>query len=128
MRFILFVLALLAFLAGGCILAVARSAIHEIEAFVLFLIGAVFISDAAIVDAVNLLQKELRRLDKRAPLPLPSSSSTLAHWYYAKAGKRIGPLSTADLKQMASSGQLSPNDMVWKEGMASWIPLHQLRD
>ena len=127
MRFLLFVLAVLAFLAGGGILAGARSAIHEIEAFVLFLIGAVFISGAGIVDAINALRKDMRSPDKKAPPPLPGSSSSLDHWYYAKAGKRIGPFSTADLKQMASSGQLSPNEMVWKDGMVSWVPLHQLR-
>ena len=58
MRIILFVLAILAFITGGSILAVAKSAIHEIEAFVLFLIAAVFLSGAAIVEAVDRLHKE----------------------------------------------------------------------
>ena len=59
MRIILFVLTIMAFIAGGSILATAKSAIHEIEAFVLFLIAAVFLSGAAIVESVNRLHEEL---------------------------------------------------------------------
>ncbi len=41
-------------------------------------------------------------------------------WYYARAGKQAGPVSAAELKQLASAGQLSPTDHVWKNGMAKW--------
>jgi uncharacterized membrane protein len=58
MRVLLFLLAVLAFLLGAAILALARSAIHEIEAFILFLIGPVFLSADAIVYSVNLLRKK----------------------------------------------------------------------
>jgi hypothetical protein len=53
MGILLIVLAILAFLAGFAVLAVAQSAIHEIEGFVLFLISAVFVSGAAVVEAVK---------------------------------------------------------------------------
>ncbi len=43
-------------------------------------------------------------------------------WYYAKQGKQLGPVSTDYLTQLASSGQLQPTDLIWKEGMASWAP------
>lgn len=43
-----------------------------------------------------------------------------AEWYYAKGDERVGPVSASDLKALAKSGELSPNDMVWKEGMAEW--------
>lgn len=59
MKILLFVLAIVAFLAGGGVLAEAKSAIHEIEAFILFLISAVFISGAGVVEAVNQLKKEM---------------------------------------------------------------------
>jgi len=59
MRVLLVVLAVLAFLAGAGILEGAQSAIHEIEAFMLFLIGAVFFSGAAIVGSVTLMRKKL---------------------------------------------------------------------
>lgn len=64
MRILLFLLAILAFLAGAGILAGAKSAIHEIEALILFLIGAVFISGAGVVEAVNQLRKEMATVKK----------------------------------------------------------------
>lgn len=59
MRVILLVLAALAFLGGAGILAGAESAIHEIEAFMLFLIFAVFLSGAAVAEQVILVRKKL---------------------------------------------------------------------
>jgi len=59
MRIFLFCLAILALLAGVSILLYAKSAIHEIEAFVLFLISAVFLSGAAVVESVNLLRMDM---------------------------------------------------------------------
>ncbi len=53
MRVFLFILCILSFLAGVMIFAAAKSAIHEIEAFLLFLIGAVFLVGAAIVEAIH---------------------------------------------------------------------------
>jgi len=43
-------------------------------------------------------------------------------WYYCRAGNRHGPVSAGELKQLASSDQLSPDDLVWKEGIADWVP------
>jgi hypothetical protein len=59
MRVLLFIVGLAAFLYGASVPTVAQSAVHEIEAFILFLIGAVFISSAAIVEAVNGVCKKL---------------------------------------------------------------------
>jgi uncharacterized RDD family membrane protein YckC len=42
-------------------------------------------------------------------------------WYVAINGQRQGPLSPAQLKQMASAGLLGPADLLWKEGMSEWI-------
>ncbi len=53
MRVFLFILCILSFLAGVMIFPVAKSAIYEIEAFLLFLIGAVFLVGAAIVEAIH---------------------------------------------------------------------------
>jgi quinol-cytochrome oxidoreductase complex cytochrome b subunit len=57
MRVFLFILCVLSFLAGVMTLAGAKSAIHEIEAFLLFLIGAVFLVGAAIVEAIHRQRK-----------------------------------------------------------------------
>ena len=70
MRMILFILAILVFLAGGAIFVGSKSAIHEIEGILLFVISAVFLSGACIIDAILLLHKETKalRLAMRAAL------------------------------------------------------------
>jgi len=42
-------------------------------------------------------------------------------WYYTKNNQQMGPVSWDELKQLASSGVLKPSDMVWKEGLVSWV-------
>jgi PPM family protein phosphatase len=37
-------------------------------------------------------------------------------WYYTHAGKTLGPVSSTQLRQLAASGQLAPNDLIWPEG------------
>lgn len=43
-----------------------------------------------------------------------------SEWYYMKGDEKIGPVSAADLKSLTDSGSLSPDNKVWKEGMAEW--------
>jgi hypothetical protein len=43
-------------------------------------------------------------------------------WYYAHQGQQAGPVSIEQLRQLAASGQLQPDDMVWKQGMTAWAP------
>ena len=46
-----------------------------------------------------------------------------SEWYYTVNGQQAPcAVSDADLKRMASAGQLSPGDLIWKEGMPSWCP------
>lgn len=49
-------------------------------------------------------------------------------WYYAKDGSPIGPVAFPVLKQMAAIGQLAPDDLVWAEGMADWVPARTVTD
>jgi len=65
MTIILLLLAVSTFFFGILILSSAKSAIHEIEAFIIFLISAVFIVGAFIVDSVNQLQKKILRNSER---------------------------------------------------------------
>jgi hypothetical protein len=41
-------------------------------------------------------------------------------WYYGHDGKRHGPISFDELKQLVAAGQLLPTDLAWKEGMPNW--------
>src|SRR5262245_6143709 len=43
----------------------------------------------------------------------------MAHrWYYERNRQRFGPYSGAELKELASAGELRPQDTVWQEGIA----------
>ena len=44
------------------------------------------------------------------------------HWYYAKGQEQFGPVGPAELKQLADTGDLLPQDPVWREGMPGWAP------
>ncbi len=59
MRIILFVLAIFAFIGGAAILATAKSAAHEIEGLILFVIFAIFLTGAGIVEAINIVKKKI---------------------------------------------------------------------
>jgi len=43
-----------------------------------------------------------------------------ARWYYAVGDQQQGPVSWAQLQQMARSGQITPDQLVWGEGMDQW--------
>jgi len=45
-----------------------------------------------------------------------------SQWYYSKGDQSFGPVSSKELRRLASSGGLDPNDLVWKKGMADWKP------
>ena len=49
-------------------------------------------------------------------------------WYYAKHGKQQGPLPVDRLKAMIESGEVAPTDLVWREGMAEWLPVVQVTE
>jgi hypothetical protein len=43
-------------------------------------------------------------------------------WYYTEQGQQRGPISRAELQQLAATRRLRPTDLVWNEGLANWIP------
>jgi uncharacterized RDD family membrane protein YckC len=43
-------------------------------------------------------------------------------WYYSRNGERLGPVSELDLINTIARGDVRPEDLVWKEGMAQWAP------
>lgn len=45
-----------------------------------------------------------------------------ADYHYSRDGQSFGPVSVEQLRQLAVAGQLTANDLVWKEGMAEWVP------
>ena len=52
----------------------------------------------------------------------------MGEWYYGKGGQQEGPFDEATLRQRIASGQVNPTDLVWREGMAEWLPLSQVAE
>ena len=48
-------------------------------------------------------------------------------WHYSVAGEKKGPISSGELKRLASAGKLSRTDLIWKEGMANWAPAGKVK-
>ncbi len=46
--------------------------------------------------------------------------------YVAKSGQQAGPFSEEQIHSMVKSGMVGLADSAWREGLTSWLPLHQL--
>jgi hypothetical protein len=49
-----------------------------------------------------------------------SPQAAAAPWHYARAGQSFGPVTEAQIHELAKTGQLHPSDLVWTAGMAQW--------
>jgi GYF domain 2 len=48
-------------------------------------------------------------------------------WYYARNDQQFGPVTASELKQLVNAGRLSPDDLLWREGMDAWTTAINLR-
>jgi hypothetical protein len=49
-------------------------------------------------------------------------------WHYTHNGQQAAaPVNSAQLKQLAVSGQLQPTDLVWQDGMTDWVPASSVK-
>lgn len=48
-------------------------------------------------------------------------------WYYARDNQQIGPVSSAELKRLATTRELASEDLVWREGMTEWSMARNVR-
>ena len=44
-----------------------------------------------------------------------------SQWFYAVNGQQLGPVSSAELKSLASKGKIDSSTLVWKQGMTDWV-------
>jgi hypothetical protein len=64
----------------------------------------------------------LVRIPGLTPSPPGGAAPAAPQWYYTRNRQPIGPVSFAQLQQLAGSGQLDATDLVWQEGMPGWTP------
>jgi len=50
----------------------------------------------------------------------------MSQWYYAVQGQQQGPIDEAELRQLAQTGKIGEQDLVWKEGMEDWQTFGQV--
>jgi hypothetical protein len=48
-------------------------------------------------------------------------------WYFAKGETKLGPYSSAQLKELADNGKILPSDTVWKEGIEKGVPAAKVK-
>ncbi|HTV39754.1 MAG TPA: RDD family protein [Candidatus Sulfotelmatobacter sp.] len=50
------------------------------------------------------------------------------NWYYVEQGKQMGPVNDEQFNALLQSGTITPDTLVWREGMAEWVPYRRLQD
>jgi hypothetical protein len=48
------------------------------------------------------------------------------NWYYADGTKQVGPLTEADFENLVRTGIITPETLVWREGLPSWQSYRQV--
>ena len=59
-------------------------------------------------------------------MPPPPQAEPEISVYLSVAGQQYGPFNRELCKQMVINKQLTPQSMVWMEGMAAWAPASQV--
>ena len=47
-------------------------------------------------------------------------------YYLHQNGEQVGPYTQEQITAMLSSGQISPEDMIWHEGLPEWKPVREV--
>lgn len=51
-----------------------------------------------------------------------------AEWFFAKGDKKLGPVTNKGLKELAASGRIQPDTLVWRDGLPEWIPAGRVEE
>ena len=51
---------------------------------------------------------------------------SISQWFYGRDGVQHGPVSEDALRRMIDSGELRPDELVWREGVAAWQPAREV--
>ncbi|MCA8977447.1 MAG: DUF4339 domain-containing protein [Planctomycetes bacterium] len=55
-------------------------------------------------------------------------ATVAAEWFYAVDGERSGPVSGPELRALWLDEKIPDNTIVWREGMADWLPIGEVGD
>lgn len=47
--------------------------------------------------------------------------ASLPSWYCGIGGRRRGPMEARELKELAARGDLTPDDLVWRDDFPNWV-------
>ena len=50
----------------------------------------------------------------------------MSQWFYAKEQRRYGPFRNEEIDNSIKSGKITPDDLLWTEGMSDWVRLRSL--
>jgi hypothetical protein len=56
------------------------------------------------------------------PPPLPA----VEQWYVGAGGQQLGPFDRNGMSQQVGTGTLTASTLVWRNGMAGWVPASQV--
>lgn len=52
----------------------------------------------------------------------------MKQWFYSEDSQQMGPVAESELSALLEQGRISPDALVWSEGMAEWTPLGQVAE
>lgn len=62
-----------------------------------------------------------------SPQPEPVTTGANDGGYYVGAnGQQAGPVTRQQVLDALAIGQITPNDLIWRQGMPGWVPIHTL--
>src|SRR5690606_17181191 len=54
------------------------------------------------------------------------SATPATAWFYSAGDQQFGPTPATEIRQLFAAGELNPNDMVWREGMDTWVAIRDV--
>ncbi len=131
MRVILFVLAALAMFYGIGDFVLAKSAIHEIEGMLSFILAAVFLGSAAVTEAINISTKKIIReivagrvlISSERPTGKAPITPGEERYFVLNGTETTGPFSRDKIQLLFSKEIIDRDTMVARVGSDEWIEL-----
>lgn len=141
MKIYLNVTGVIALLLAFVILLVGSSAVHEIEAAIVFLIACSSLGFANVIEKQTEHLKVLNEVkDAIAKASSVAATQPSAHeprivvppvpgtedYFIASDGKAAGPHKLESLRNFLERGKITQETMIFKQGAAEWKPLRDL--